>query len=67
MLRDGENYLLSVLYLGKRWDQDGRVIAQTIKNLPEMQEFRDLSLDWEDPQKKGMATHFSILARRSPW
>ena len=67
MLRDGENYLLSVLYLGKRWDQDSRVVAQTIKNLPEMQEFRDLSLDWEDPQKKGMATHFSILARRSPW
>ena len=23
-------------------------------------------LDWEDPLEKGMATHFSILAWRSP-
>ena len=22
---------------------------------------------WEDPLKKGMATHFSILAWRTPW
>ena len=25
------------------------------------------SLGWEDPWKEGMATHSSILARRSPW
>ena len=25
------------------------------------------SLDWEDPLKKGMATHSSILAWRIPW
>ena len=25
------------------------------------------SLDWEDPPKKGMATHSSILAWRIPW
>ena len=24
-------------------------------------------LGWEDPQEKGKATHFSILARRFPW
>ena len=24
-------------------------------------------LGWEDPQEKGMATHFSILAWRIPW
>ena len=32
-----------------------------------MQEFCDLSPDWEDTEKKGMTTHFSILAWRSPW
>ena len=26
-----------------------------------------LSLGWEDPLEKGMATHSSILAWRSPW
>ena len=25
------------------------------------------SLDWEDPLEKGMATHSSILAWRTPW
>ena len=25
------------------------------------------SLDWEDPQEKEMATHFSILAWKIPW
>ena len=28
---------------------------------------RVLSLDWEDPPEKGMATHSSILAWRIPW
>ena len=45
--------------------------AQTVKNLPAMQETRVQSLDLEDPLKKGMATHSlawrSILAWRSPW
>ena len=26
-----------------------------------------LSLDWEEPLKKGMVTHFTILAWRIPW
>ena len=26
-----------------------------------------LSLGWEDPLEKGIATHFSILAWRIPW
>ena len=38
-----------------------------IKNLPAMQETRVRPLDQEDPLKKGMATHFSILAWRIPW
>ena len=38
-----------------------------LKNLPAMQETQVGSLDWEDPLKKGMATHSSILAWRIPW
>ena len=33
-----------------------------VKNLPTMQETQLRSLDQEDPQEKGMATHSSILA-----
>ena len=42
-------------------------MAQTIKNLPAMQETQVPSLGWEDPLEKGVATHSSILAWRSPW
>ena len=39
-----------------------------VKNLPAIQEKRQVqSLDWEDPLEKGMTTHSSILAWRSPW
>ena len=41
-------------------------MAQTVKNLPAMCEAQVLSLGGEDPQKKGMATHSSILAWRIP-
>ena len=41
-------------------------MAQTVKNLPAMQETQVPSLDWEDPLEKGMATHTSILAWRLP-
>ena len=34
--------------------------AQTVKNLPAMQETHVRSLGWEDPLEKGMATHSSI-------
>ena len=37
------------------------------KNLLAMQEMWVRSLGWEDPLEKGMATHFSILAWKSPW
>jgi len=40
--------------------------AQKVKNLPAVQETRVGSLGWEDPLKKGMATHSSILAWRIP-
>ena len=30
------------------------LVAQTVKNLPVMQETQVLSLDWQDPLEKGM-------------
>ena len=43
-------------------------MAQTVKeDLPAMQENWVRSLGWEHPLKKGMATHSSFLAWRTPW
>jgi len=42
-------------------------VAQTVKNLPVMQETRVQSLGCEDPLEKGMAIHSSVLAWRIPW
>ena len=39
------------------------LVAQTVKNLPAMQE----TLDQEDLLEKGLAIHFSVLACRIPW
>ena len=36
--------------------------AQTVENLPTMQETWVRSLGWEDPLEKGMATHSSSVA-----
>ena len=41
-------------------------MAQTVKNLPAMQETQVQLLGWEDPLEKGMATHSSILAWKIP-
>ena len=43
------------------------LVAQMAKNLPAVQEIWVLSLGWENPLEKGMATHPSILAWRIPW
>ena len=43
------------------------LVAQTLKNLPTMQEAWIQSLGQEDPLEKGMATHSNILAWRIPW
>ena len=43
-----------------------KMVAQTVKNLPAMQETQVQSLGQEDPLKKGMATHSIILAWRIP-
>ena len=42
------------------------MVAQTVKNLPAMQETWVQSLGWEDPLDEGMAMHSSILAWRIP-
>ena len=61
------------------WIHRASLVAQTVKNLPAMQETWGFipglgrspgedPLGWEDPQKNtGMATHSSILAWRIPW
>ena len=43
------------------------LVAQTVKNLPAMQETSVQSLGWEDPLEEGIAVHSSILAWRNPW
>ena len=42
------------------------LVAQMVKDLPEMQETWIRSLGWEEPLEKGKATHSSILAWRIP-
>ena len=43
------------------------LIDQVVKNLAAMQEDQVQSLGREDPLEKGMATHSSILSRRTLW
>ena len=59
----------------KRWSQSENTptcgcdwdfcIAQMVKNPPALQETWVQSLGWEDTLEKEMATHSSILARKS--
>ena len=42
------------------------LVAQTVKNMPAIQETWGWSLSWEDPLEEGMTTHSSILAWRIP-
>ena len=42
-------------------------MAQTVKNLPAVQEAQGQLRGWADPLEKGMAAHSSILAWRVPW
>ena len=42
-------------------------MAQTIKNLPVMQETQVRSRCQKDPLAKRMATHSGVLAWRTPW
>ena len=45
-------------------------VVQWVKNLPATQEIQEMqvrSLGWEEPLKKEMATHSSIVAWKIPW
>ena len=43
------------------------LVTQLVKNPPAVWETWVRSLGWEDPMKKGKATHFNILVWRIPW
>ena len=43
------------------------LVVLLVKNPPAMQEPQVRLLGWEDPLKKGKATHSNILAWRIPW
>ena len=43
------------------------LVAQMVQRLSAMLETRVLSLGWEDPLEKEMATHSNILAWKIPW
>ena len=57
----------SDLYIYSQLMSWASLVIQMVKNLPAMQETRVQFLRWEDPLKKGTATHSSILAWRIPW
>ena len=43
------------------------MVAQSVKNLPAMQETQVGFLGWDDSVEKEMAAHSSILSWRIPW
>ena len=56
-----------VLHYLLEFAQTHSIVAQLVKNLPEMWETWVRSLGWEDPLEKRKATCSSILAWRIPW
>ena len=43
------------------------LVAQTVNNLPAMQDTWDQFLGWKDPLEKEMTMHSNILAWETPW
>ena len=64
------NFTFSVLMYWEMIDfcllNRASLVAQMVKNLPAMRETWVRSLGWEDCLEKGMATHSSMIAWRSP-
>ena len=54
-------------FFGAQFSFLNSLIAQSVKNLPAMQETLVQSLSGKEPLKKEMASHSSILARRISW
>ena len=59
--------LQSTLWAEQNWAVVSLVQAQSVKNLPAIQETGVQSLGLEDPMEKEMATPSSILAWGIPW
>ena len=59
----GDTYKCSVLIIF----EIKSLVAQTVKNLPAMQETWVSFLGQKAPLEKGMSTHSSILSWRIPW
>ena len=55
------------LGLLRSFDYMASLVAQSVKNLPAVQETGVRSLGWEDLLEKEMATHSSILAWKISW
>ena len=55
------------LSLKERASFRASLIAQSVKNLPAVQETQVRSLGWEDPLEKEMAIHASIHAWKMSW
>ena len=55
-----------MLYGASMEEYCSSLVAQMVKNLPAMQETQVQFLDQEEPLEKGMATHSTILAWRTP-
>ena len=65
---NGNGYILeNVQWYEKCQGLPDFLIAQSVKNLPAVQETWVQSLGWKDPLEKERATHSSILAWRIPW
>jgi len=47
-------------------EEGASLVAQMVRNLPAIQKTQVRSLGWEDPLKKEMITHCSILAWEIP-
>ena len=62
MIRGEKSYFFMLYHLSR-----ASFIAQSVENLPAMQETQVQFLGWEDPPEKEMATHFSILTWRISW
>lgn len=61
-----QTYMLKWLILSVLKHPSNVPVAQTVKNVPAIQETRVRSLGWEDPLEKGTAIHSSILSWRIP-
>ena len=59
--------IMVIIAISQHYDDHTSLIAQSVKNLPAMQETQVRLLYSEDTLEKEMATHSSILAWKIPW